>query len=540
VKKVFILPLVLLLVCAFILSGCSSSSTTTAPSTTAASNPTTKPAATTAASNPTTKPAATTPATKKYGGTMRFIQTTGNTTPGGWPADMTMDSSPVYESLVTQELNGDIGPRLATSFEIAPDRSSVTFKLRNDVKFTDGSDFNAAEVKFVYDAQIAGKKATNWASVEIIDDYTVKVNIIKWTTTTMASFSDTSNTSGIPSKVAFEKNGIDWMRQNPTGTGAFKFSSFTRDESYKLVKNPNYWQTGKPYVDEYQMITITDEMTQKTAMQAGEGDATVCELGKQTDDFKRMGLEIASQVQVVFSLIPDTGNADSPWSKQQVREAAEYAIDKDSIATGFGYGMWKAPYQVVPRGYGPYNNDFSGGRKYDPARAKSLLAEAGYPAGFKTTMIPFPGATSKDVAQAVQKYLGNVGIEVEIQYMDYGKYATIRDGGWTNGFFLDPVPAYANYMQSLGFLFNPKGWIWYKSWERTPEYIALFDAANATLNPDNALIRKVTQQMYDKATVIPVYEGGKSYAYQKYVKDAGFLTRGFALFWNTQNVWLDK
>lgn len=431
-------------------------------------------------------------------------------------------------------------PNLALSWEIAPDRSSVTFKLRQGVKFTDGSDFNADVVKFMYDAQIASKKATNWSSVDIIDPYTVKINVKKWTATTLAGFSDMGNTSAMVSKAAVEKNGVDWIRQNPVGTSAFMFKSFARDESYKSVRNPNYWQTGKPYINELQSIVITDATTQKSAMQAGEGDAVMCEMGKQAADYEKLGFKIASQVQAITCIIPDTANPDSPWANQKVREAAEYAIKKDDIATAFGYGMWQAPYQIIARGYGPHDPNFSGGRKFDPAKAKQLLADAGYPNGFKTTMYPFPG-TSTDLPQAVQKYLGDVGITVEIQYMgDYGKYASIRDGGWENGFFLDPVPGYANYMQCLSFLFNHQGWIWYKSWERTPDFIKVFDEANAALDADSVLIKKITDYIYSQATVIPIAEGGMSYAYQSYVKDPGFLTRGMPLFWHPENVWFDK
>jgi ABC-type transport system substrate-binding protein len=285
---------------------------------------------------------------------------------------------------------------------------------------------------------------------------------------------------------------------------------------------------------------ITDPMTQKAAMQAGDGDAVMCDMGKASNDYQKMGMQVSSQVTSIFSMIPDTANADSPWSKQAVREAAEYAIDKEALATAFGYGMMKAPYQIVASGYGPYDPKFTGGRKYDPAKAKAKLAEAGYPDGFKTVMYPFPGSNT-DLCQSVQKFLSNVGITVDIQYSgDYGKYATIRDGGWSNGFFLDPVPAYANYMQCISFLFNPQGWIWYKSWERNAEYTAAFNTAISTLDADNVLIKKLTDLMYSQATVIPVMEQGMSYAYQPYVKDAGFYTRGMPLFWHTETVWLDK
>jgi peptide/nickel transport system substrate-binding protein len=451
-----------------------------------------------------------------------------------------MDASPVFEALISQVKDGSMHPNLALSWDIAQDRSSVTFKLRQGVKFTDGSDFNSSVVKFMYDAQIASKKATNWSSVEIIDDYTVKVNVINWTATTLAGFSDMGNTSAMASRVAFEKNGVDWMKDNPIGTGAFMFKSFTRDDSYKSVRNPNYWKTGLPLVDEYDSIVITDAVTQKAAMQSGDGDAVMCDLGRTSNDYQKMGMQVSSEVTSIFSIIPDTANADSPWSKQAVREAVEYSIDKEALATAFGYGMLKAPYQIVARGYGPHDANFAGGRKYDPAKAKQLLASAGYPEGFKTVMYPFPGS-STDLCQSVQKYMDNVGIKVDIQYSgDYGKYATIRDGGWNNGFFLDPVPAYANYMQCIGFLFNPKGWIWYKSWDRTEDYVAAFNAANTTLDADNVLIKKLTDMIYSQARVIPVSEQGMSYAYQPYVKDAGFYTRGMPLYWHPETVWLDK
>jgi peptide/nickel transport system substrate-binding protein len=489
---------------------------------------------------PTTTSSTTATSKQKYGGVFRFLSATGNTTPGGWTAEMSMDSSPAYEALISQLKDGTMKPNLALSWEIAPDKTSITFKLRQGVKFTDGSDFNADVVKFMYDAQIASKKATNWDSVQVIDPFTVKVNVKKWTATTLAGFSDMGNTSAMVSKAAFEKNGIDWMREHPTGTSAFMFKSFTRDDKYVSVKNPNYWQAGKPYIDELRSIVVTDPMTQKAAMQSGAAEAVMCEMGKQASDYEKVGMQVASQVQAITCIVPDTANPNSPWSKQGVREAAEYAINKEAIATAFGYGMWEAPYQVVARGYGPYDNNFTGQRKFNPDKAKQLLSDAGYPTGFKTTMIPFPGS-STDLCQAVQKYLSDVGIKVDIQYMgDYGKYATIRDGGWENGFFLDPVPGYANYMQCFSFLFNHAGWIWYKSWERNPEFIAAFDAANATIDADNALIQKVSALLYSQATCIPISEGGMSYAYQPYVKDPGFLTRGMPLFWHPETVWLDK
>ncbi len=546
--KRLLIPLIILLALALLI-GCGKETTTptapaapsapSAPATTPATKPATTPATTPATPAPAATPAPKAPS-PKHGGTLKFISYTADTAIGGWPADTGLQGSLAYEGLIQQQASGEFTPCLATSWDIAPDRTSVTFHLRKGVKFTDGTDFNAQAVKFNYEAQMANKKAPYWASVEVLDDYTVKVNVTKWRTTTLMQFGD-SSTSGIASPTAFQKNGIEWMREHPVGTGAYMFSKFTRDVATEFVRNPNYWQPEKPYVDAFHNIIITDEVTQKAAMQAGEGDATLCEIGKSTIDYKNMGLTVDSAIQVVFCLVPDTANPDSPWSNIKVRMAADYAINKEAIAAGMGYGLWQAPYQIPPRGNAVWNPNFNLGRKYDLAKAKQLMAEAGYPTGFKTTIIPFPGATSRDVTLAVQDALSKIGIEAESQFVDFGKYFQINQEGWHNALIFHPVPAYAIYIETINSLFDPDNSLFFKiSWERTPEFRDALIKANAVALQDVALTRAVTDIMSRDAMVITVYEGGKSYAYQPYVKDPGFLTRGFANSWNTENVWLDK
>jgi peptide/nickel transport system substrate-binding protein len=551
VKKV-IIPLVLLLVCALVISGCASATTTTPPTTSAAasptiqaptSSPTIKPPTTTAAASPTAQPptSAAASAKPKSGGTFRFISYTADTSPGGWPADVGVQGSLAYEGLLRQQANGDLTPWLATSWDIAQDHSSVVFHLRKGVKFTDGTDFNAAAVKFNFDAQKANKKAPDWGNIEVIDDYTLKVNIAHWGPTTMLTFGD-SGTSPIASPTAYQKNGIDWIRQNPVGTGAFMLNKFTRDAETDYIKNPNYWQPGKPYLDAYNNVIITDPVTQEAAMQAKEGDATMCELGKMTADFQKMGLKVDSAVQAILTLVPDTADADSPWSNQMVREATEYAIDKDAIAASLGYGLWMAPYQIPPRGNPVWDPNLPIMRKYDVNKAKQLMAQAGYPSGFKTSIIPFPGAASKDATMAVAGYLAQIGIQAEPQFVDIGKYFAFSTDGWGNGLMFHPVPAYTWYIQTLNSIFGPVDTTLFfkKGWARSPAFTAALQAANNVTTPDVALTRAVCDLMDTEASVVPVHEGGKSYAYQSYVKDAGFLTRGFANFFNPENIWLDK
>jgi peptide/nickel transport system substrate-binding protein len=249
--------------------------------------------------------------------------------------------------------------------------------------------------------------------------------------------------------------------------------------------------------------------------------------------------EVTTQVQTIFSLLPDSANADSPFANKKVREAVEYAIDREAIASGMGYGMWKAPNQIIPRSNIAYDTSYAG-RKYDPAKAKQLLTEAGYANGFKTAIIPVPTVLNKDVWVAVQSYLGAVGIQVELQFIDFAKYTAIRNGAPWQGMLGEPVAAWGNYDRVLSYWFGPQS-IGYKSVNKNlPEWVAAFDASDTALKMDVGLIRKAVLVLQDNAMAIPVYEGGRSYAFQPYVKGGGFNTRGLPMYWNNNDVWLDK
>ena len=115
-------------------------------------------------------------------------------------------------------------------------------------------------------------------------------------------------------------------------------------------------------------------------------------------------------------LVPDTGNPNSPFAKKEVREAVEYAIDREAIATAFSYKLWPAPYQIPGPACAAYSPSFNLGRKYDPAKAKQLLAGAGYSNGFKVSIPVMPVALDKNIFVAIQGNLGDVGIQAELSF----------------------------------------------------------------------------------------------------------------------------
>jgi peptide/nickel transport system substrate-binding protein len=221
----------------------------------------------------------------------------------GYPPDLIGDASSCpqlnIEGLLRENNKGEMSPWLAESYKVADDLKSITFTLRKGVKFHDGSDLNAQVAKWNLDNRIAAKLEPFWTSIDIVDDYTVRVNLNQWRNTIIRNFGDGPG-GWMISKAAFDKNGLDWVRQNPVGTGPFKFVSFARDTSYKTVKNPNYWQTGKPYLDGVDVVFVSDPLTQQAVMKSGAADMMILEPGKQAYDMQQAGLTIIADIVTNF------------------------------------------------------------------------------------------------------------------------------------------------------------------------------------------------------------------------------------------------
>jgi len=479
--------------------------------------------------------------TPKYGGKMTWLAAPGRPLIG-WPPDLMMNNVVVFvqsclETLTRADAQGNVYPWLAKSFKVADDRKSITFILRKGVKFHDGSDLNAEVVKWNLDNMIKAKLKRNWASVDMIDDYTVRVNFKRWLSISLLDFNEGIAPPLIISKAAFDKHGLDWVRRNPVGTGPFKFVSFTPDVSFKAVKNPDYWVKGKPYLDAVEFKFVADPQTQKMLMQAGEGDIASAMLGKDAADYAAMGLKVEPRAESVWVLVPDTADKASPWSKKKVREAAAHAIDREAIAKSMGFGYWKAPYQIPPRASLAYDPNFALGRKYNTQKAKQLLKEAGYPNGFETTIIGFPFSNRK-ILLILQAQLGEIGIKVKLTYTNMSKWVPLMFPGRSpsNAVKFTPVPRFdASFIGGTQFLFNRLG----KSWERTPDAMKANKAALSAPAIDVKLVQAVNDIFIRDALLIPVHEGGFCRVKKPHVTDS-YDERGYILFWDIEDAWLNK
>jgi peptide/nickel transport system substrate-binding protein len=421
-----------------------------------------------------------------------------------WEAagDSSTISSPVIETLISVDMAGNIIPKLAVSWNIPTDGKSIVMGLRKGIKFHDGSDFNAQVAKWNLDQQITAKRTTDWKSVDIIDDYTVRINVAGYKNTMLTNLA--TGITQMASKDYFDKNGIETARWHPVGTGPFIFSSYERDAKITYKRNPNYWdQTKPPYLDGIQYVVLTDATVRKLAFQKGDVHE-ITAAGIDAQELQKAGYKIYTQPGGTFALIPDSKNNDSPWSNINVRLAASYSLDRESLSNALGFGFTKPAYQVYP-GFEQTFIPNLAVHKYDTTKAKALLREAGYPNGFKTSMWVFSRVVPSDYPVAVANFLRAVGINISVESTTAAKYDELRYAGWNNGLMNHALLNYSNFA-SMGTYF---GGLQFPSVKIPAGYFEGADAMAATVEPQKELIQAMVQLMHDDVMVIPYMEETK-------------------------------
>jgi ABC-type transport system substrate-binding protein len=408
-KKTLFVLITLISLTSLLLAACgekTATPTTSAPATTAPATTTKPPSPTTSA--PTTAAAD----AAKYGGVYIVSLTVGPARPIGYPSEASGDSytvaSPSNETFISVDMAGNIIPKLAVSWNISPDGKAMIIGLRKGIKFHDGSDFNATVAKWNLDLQIAAKKTTDWTKIDIIDDYTIRINVTSYKNTMLTNLA--TGITQMVSKEYVDKNGAEAAKWHPVGTGPFLFASYERDSKLTYKRNPNYWQAGKPYLDGVQYMVLSDATVRKLAFQKGEIHEIAVE-GLDAQELQKAGYEMYTEAGGTFALLPDSKNNDSPWSNLNVRLAASYALNRENLNSALGYGFTKPAYQIYPS-FAQTALPNLDKHLYNPDKARSLLKEAGYPSGFKTTQWVFSRVVPNDYATAVNGMLREVGINI--------------------------------------------------------------------------------------------------------------------------------
>ena len=488
-----------------------------------------------------TGPTPSTPAGIKKGGTLKYGVI--SVASLGWPISIMGQGQGVnqcvFETLLRSDDKGKVYPWLAESYTIADDLASITLNLRKGVQFHDGSDFNATVAKWNLEQYISANSVNFWKSVDRLDDYTVRVNFTKWDNTLLSSFADSSFEVYMVSKASYDAKGQQWMTENPVGTGPFKFVSFQQDVGFKVERNPAYWKKDAqgnqlPYLDGLDYTFVSGQSTLRMSLQAKQLD--MAQLHLIDSDLTKQGIVFHNKVTGKEYLVPDIANPDSPWSNKKFREAVEYGIDKESLAKSFGYGYLQAPYQMPQHDSLSFNPDFSLSRKYDPEKAKQLLAESGLTLPVQTTLI-YSQAQMQNRALAIQESLGKIGVNIKLDFPDVGRWITYIMGPWPqNAALYTPYPCIdPTFSLGLQFIMNHIS----ASWKPTPELTAAVQAAYSPREIDIAKLRVATDLVISDALLIPVFESAICQGDWPYVH-YDFEKRGGPGLWNTEEAWIDK
>ena len=549
-KKLFLFLLIMIIAGGLISSSCASTEPTPAPAPAPKPTPAPTPALAptpTPAPAPTPTPAPTPPPVKdKYGGVFKWSR------PGppaifGDPMllvsaiDQTA-ATPAYEFLVvpSNETAGAFSPQLATSWELAPDKSSYTFHLRKGVKFHDGTDFNAAAVKWNLDRVVASSKPylRTVKSIDIVDDYTIRFNLSSWNNLFLNDL--TQWACAIISKVSFERNGAEWAKTNIVATGPYKQKEFRPKECLILEKFNGYWQPGVPFLDRIEVYGILDPMTYTLAFKAGEFDMIAAVDMITANQLKKEGFRVVND-PILYSQNLRFNSIDpaSPFVDKRVRQALEYALDKRTILDAVTFGFNQPTYGILG-GVQVSGKPNTVPRKYDPVKAKQLLAEAGYPNGLKIKLLY--QANEKDLPLAIQGNLVKAGFEVEMTPLEtgafyqkfiseacFGNEVLLAYGSW---FTSNPI-AQANQT----FPENTNMWLGVKRTDRTIELM------KETLQLENpveamAVLEKIEALAYEDAMFVPLCTVPFIWVYGP--KADGPLTYNFRLGPRYPDIWINK
>ena len=344
----------------------------------------------------------------------------------------------IYESLVTRDAEMNLQPELAESWEAGPD--GWTFKLRQGVKFHDGADFTAEDVVFSFErakheASDYKEQAKNVVSVEVIDDYTVKLttdgpNPILPNQLTSLYIMDKgwAEANNVVAPQDFKAKEETYAVRNANGTGPFTVVTRAPDELTVLARNGDWWGNDvfPGNIDKIEYRPISNAATRVAALLSGEVDFV---LDPPLQDLKRIeaadGLNVTTvaQIRSIFfgmdqgiDQLRSTDVEGNPFKDKRVREAFNLAIDKAAIQRVVMEGLSFPTGMITPPGVLGNTPDNDASYGFDPEKAKSLLAEAGYPDGFSIQLDCPNNRYNNDekICQAAVAMLAKVGVKVNL------------------------------------------------------------------------------------------------------------------------------
>jgi peptide/nickel transport system substrate-binding protein len=411
----------------------------------------------------------------------------------------------LHDALVKPVPGQMLGPSLAESWTVSGDQRVYEFKLREGLKFHNGDPFTADDVKFSF-MRAKGKLLHDKVKdVVIVSPSRVRFVLREPWPDFMTFYGTFASGAGwvLPKKY-FEQVGPDGFKKHPVGLGPYKFVSNTPGIELVMEAFEGYWRK-MPAVKRLVYKSVPEATTRLAMLKRGEVDLAYLLDAPQAEEVKRdptLKLAFSGGIGTFYLDFFDMWDPKSPWADKRVRLAASLAIDRKSLSEAETLGASKPNGSVVPRTF-----EFAlplEPHPYDPAKAKQLLAEAGYPNGFDAgDLHPWPPYFS--AGEAVSGYLGAVGIWTRVRTMERAAFYAALATKKLRGLCLCIDAVYGNAASRLSEIVPSDGAYAYGGW---PEVDDLYkrQARETDKKKRDALLRELQQTVADRVRVAPIYD----------------------------------
>ena len=402
-----------------------------------------------------------------------------------------------------------LAPSLAESWTVSKDSLAYEFVLRSGARFHNGEPVTAEDVKFSFDRYRGAAARTlkeRVAAVEIVDPARVRFRLKQPWPDFLTFYTTATGAGWIVPKKYVEKVGEDGFKKAPVGAGPYKFVSATSGVEVVLEAFDQYWRK-RPSVRRLVFKVIPDESTRLAALKRGEVDIVYSIRGALAEELRRTpGLQLKPTVLhgTFWVYFPEQWDTKSPWHNVKLRQAVSLAFDRNAINQAETLGFSRIPNSIVPDIF-----DFfwkPPAAQYDPAKAKRLLAEAGYPNGLDAGEY-FCDVAYANVAEAVQNYLQAVGIRTTLRPLERAAFFSGYGEKKFKNLIQAASGAFGNAATRLEAFVAAGGAYVYGSY---PDIDGLFreQAAELDRKRREAILNRIQQLVHERTIYAPIWQLG--------------------------------
>jgi peptide/nickel transport system substrate-binding protein len=411
----------------------------------------------------------------------------------------------LHDALVKPMPGNHQTPSLAESWTVSADQKSYEFKLRQGVKFHNGDPFTADDVKFSFQRTKAKLLHEKVKEVVVVDPHRVRFVLHEpWPDFMTFYGTFVSGAAWIVPKKYVEQVGVDGFRKQPIGLGPYKFVSSTPGIELVMEAYEGYWRK-MPSVKRLVFKSVPEATTRMAMLKRGEVDlAYLIDTPMALDVKKDPNLKLAFSggIGTYYLDFFDMWDPKSPWADKRVRLAANHAIDRKAISDAETVGASPPTGNIVPKGFEfalplePY--------PYDPAKAKQLLAEAGYPNGFDAgDLYPWPPYFS--AGEAVTTQLAAVGIKTRVRTMERAAFYAALSTKKLKGICMCVNAIYGNASSRMSETVPSDGAYAYGGW---PDVDALYkqQAREGDKKKREGMLRQIQQILHERVRFAPMFD----------------------------------